>query len=162
MKNNSTRFIAILAAAATLATGASFATTASAAEPVTSQVNLSMDVTDMTDDMLLGMLDPEIRSAFDDLCASGLLSGQERHEVLEQLVESTTGPQTYSKVSAIKTVLKVVSKIFKGVKWLDKLTGFLDNVENWSEDKIAGFLKDQGGDSSTAHSVAKIIVGILL
>ena len=83
MKNNSTRFIAILAAAATLATGASFATTASAAEPVTSQVNLSMDVTDMTDDMLLGMLDPEIRSAFDDLCASGLLSGQERHEVLE-------------------------------------------------------------------------------
>ena len=103
MKNNSTRFIAILAAAATLATGASFATTASAAEPVTSQVNLSMDVTDMTDDMLLGMLDPEIRSS-----------------------------------------------------------GFLDNVENWTEDKIAGFLKDQGGDSSTAHSVAKIIVGILL
>ena len=39
---------------------------------------------------------------------------------------------------------------------------FLDDVENWSEDKIAGFLENQGVSSSTAHTVAKIIVSILL
>lgn len=160
MKTQPTRIIAIAAASATLITGLSLPAIASATEPVTGET-VAVSAT-MNSDALLSSLPPDVRDAFTDLCATGLLSKTEQYEVLQQLVDATAGPQTYSKLSAIKKAVSVISKIFKGVKWLDKFTGFLDDVENWSENKIAGFLENQGVSSSTAHTVAKIIVSILL
>lgn len=169
MNNHSTRstaimrFAAIITAAAALSAGAIVVGSAQAAEP-TAQTIASTSQSSMEIHELMSRLPVGLADTLSSISAEENLSEQEQIEVLHLLLDDseTEMPQTRGKVALVAKALKVVAKIYKGAKWLNKLTGFLDNASNWSKSKIKNFLISLGVSSSTAENVANLVIGILL
>ena len=113
---------------------------------------------------LMSRLPIRLADAFSAASAEERLSEQEQIDVLHILLDDSEaqGPQTRGKASLVAKALKVVAKIYKGAKWLNKLSGFLDNTSNWSKSKIKNFLVKLGVSPSTAENVANLVINILL
>ncbi|MBT1178628.1 hypothetical protein [Bifidobacterium vespertilionis] len=106
----------------------------------------------------------DLQDAFTELSNEEDLTEQDQIEILRILANESDEQesQTRGKVGAVAKALRVVSKIFKGAKWIARLAGYLDDASNWSQGKIRDFLISVGVNSSTANTVARIVIGILL
>ena len=162
MNNNIQRSVAAMTVAALLA-GTVAVGTAQAEEPFGSSViavaNINSEI-----DRLQSKLPTDLQDAFTELSNEEDLTEQDQIEILRILANESDEQesQTRGKVGAVAKALRVVSKIFKGAKWIARLAGYLDDASNWSQGKIRDFLISVGVNSSTANTVARIVIGILL
>ncbi|GEM_PF-695682 len=160
MKNAGIQTLAVIATCATLLSGG---TVAVASEPVPGAVPEStVSISRQEENQLLRQLSEEERSEFIAAMASANVSSATQYEILQILTDRENKPMTRGAVGNVAKALKIAAKIFRGAKWLGKLSGFLQKPENWAANKIERFLRQQGVNANTAHTVAKLLASILI
>lgn len=113
-------------------------------------------------DQLLRQLPETEQSEFTEAMASANVPVTTQYDILQILTGNEDRPMTRGAVGNVAKALKIAAKIFKGAKWLGKLSGFLQKPENWAANKIEQFLRQQGVNANTAHTVAKLLASILI